>query len=369
MNKLIIFILAIFLLGACTPMNDPGAAIDETTLPTNTIESGNMEKATDTASNFIHEIQAQNYTALFNLVSLPSNSLVTEDDVAWFLKRSDYADLTGVSFTISSVNLSGTSRNKLAHVVIGKDTYQIKLELDLNNEWKVVLDQLTINDWQLKVPKDSELVINLAAADAYKAETIEDYDLYVFPAIPNRELEITVNTEHFGSFTQTLQPTVSAEPFIFICRLNEDVTNEALLYIKDTWNGLYLDYAAGTDVPGISKYFSSDFDVNEQSNILLRYFPALAVSSYDPETSYFNFSLANIKPWEKDNYGAAILNASNTIIVNFGYTLEFVASDGGYHSVRRISSITLLYDSGQYMIQRINDPEFFSYNNYSENDF
>lgn len=338
------------------------------------LEEGSVAKAENCVKNFINAINTQNFDGIADMIYLPENAFVSDKNVEWYLQRSGVSDITGVKIKNFDVEISDGALTKDATVYINKSGYQLSLAMDADNQWKIVMNDMFVENWSLKVPKGCTITVDGVDVDQYKiqATAIDVYDTYTFPAIAKQSVQVDTKSSLFGSFTQTITPSADSETVPLICKINDAETTNILRQIQNVWNALYTDYTNGVDIESVKKYFTDDFDNSVITDIMFNYFQALEKpAESEDQVSYSNFYMKEAIPWTTNNYGCAILNTSDSVLVNFGYRLDFTSTNGGSYTLKKISQITMAYDSAEstYKIKQVNDPKLFYNNDYTLNDY
>lgn len=358
---------ALFLTGCMVSMEYPeeesAAVIKETSS-----EEGNIKKAETTALSFLQAVVNQKYDGTAAMVFLPEGSIITDDDIAYCISQGKYADLTG-NASISDFALTGSTTEKTVSFKAGKASYQLSLKLGTDNLWKVVLDDLYVENWSVKAPGKCTLMLDGLDAESYRkvsSNTDSAYTTYTFPAVSARKHELVAKSPLYGTFSQSVTPKATSDTYTMVCSLSEQETGNILNCIRTIWNGLYDDYRTGADVPAIKKYFSSGFDTNGMTDILRTHFPKLEGGK---KKTYSDFIMTEITAWNTDNYGAATLQNDDAVAVTFGYRIEFVDEEGEYHNCNKVTNIVMIYEGGTYKIKSVPDTDLFSDNDYEKNDF
>lgn len=341
------------------------------------VEEGITAKAETQVRDFIKKVNLQDYDGISQIVYMPQNAFVRDEDIKWYIDRSPLADITGIKINNLDIKIDGDAVKKNIAVYINKKGYLVPLVLDKDNNWKIQLPDLYVENWTLKVPKDCSVLVDNTRIDKYKSKVsiTDEYDTYLFPAITKKELESVVESSIFGMFKQKITPLMDSETYPLICVLGDAETTNVLRSIQNIWNSLYNDYRNSTEVPALEKYFTSDFDKTEMTNIIFNYFPALETGPRDNTSreniKYSSFFMKEVVPWTKDNYGAAILATDNSILVNFGYRIDFVSSNGGAYNTNKVSQLTMEYDNTNsvYKIKKVNNSKLFMDNDYTKNDY
>lgn len=348
-------------------------------------EEGLISKAESRMKNFITAVNTQNYEEITEMIDMPENAFVTDKHVEWYITRTALADITGVKINRLSIDVNEGALKKKVEVYVNKEGYAFDMVLDGNNEWKIVLPDLYVENWTLKVPKGCSATVDDKDISIYKLPDteIENYDTYRFPAIAKeQEYLAKAISSIYGDFTQKIKPISNSETIPVICVLNDDETTSILKHIKDIWNGMYKDYKNLVGAEAVKKYFTDDFDNSEITNIMTLYFPQLETGPTEKEVGeirYDNFYMKEIKPRNSsENYGCAILKSDNAVEVNFSYCLDFASPiTSGIYSVKKHTKITMAYvdapELGEgaktYKIKELNEIKLFTDNDYKSNDY
>lgn len=382
---------AALLFSGCTKLSD---SYDEAAEESQTSsEEGVVEQAEKSLKDFAKQVNLQNYEDITDLVYMPTDAFILDSDIEWYVKRTALADITGIEIKDMDVDIEPGALERKAVLTVNKKSYPLNVKLDSDDKWKVVLPSLYIENFNLKAPKGCEITVNGEDVSSYKtpSSNVDNYDVYVFPAVAKdprnnvtegdsqKSLNIRAVSSIYGEFEQTVIPVSDSQTSTVICRLGDAETENILRSIKDIWNALYTDYKNGVEVSAISKYFSPDFSNTEMTDIMQNYFPTLEMGKENKNTGedvqYSNFYMRETIPWNRDNYGAAILKANDSVLVTFGYRLDFTATDGAVYNVNKVCTITMSYDNvtdpnnPTYKIKAIDSPELFYDNDFSENDY
>lgn len=369
----------------CTKLSENFNEHEETTMESQTsAEEGLLSKAESRMREFITAVNIQNYEGISSMIYMPEKALITDDNIQWYITRTTLADITGISIEKLEIKVPDGSIKKNVEVYVNKTGYAFEMVLDSNNNWKIVLPELYVENWSLKIPKGCGVEVNGTDISEYRipATVVDEYDTYTFPAVAAQKMTVKTTSSVYGEFTQDVTPLSNSESVPVICKINEDETNNILARIADIWNGIYKDYTNNVGVESVKKYFTDDFDATEITNIMTIYLPQLetgeSVSGYKGEVRYSNFYMKEAIPWTKDNYGSVLLKSDNCVEVNFGYRIDFVAPlTGGSYSVRKASKITMAYvdapelgnGAKTYKIKKLDETKIFNDNNYNLNDY
>ena len=79
----------------CTKFSEDFSEEAELQNPENQ-EEGLISKAESRMKDFITAVNTQNYEGINDLVAMPENALITDNNIEWYITRTALADITGV---------------------------------------------------------------------------------------------------------------------------------------------------------------------------------------------------------------------------------------------------------------------------------
>ena len=338
-------------------------------------DEGNTKKAANAAISFVEALSGDMLDDACAMVYIPQDAFVSDEDIKWYLPRSDYGDIYKTGKSVTDITVGGTSIEKTATVQLDKASYMITLKLGDDNTWKVDIDKAFVDNWSIKTPRGCTVTVDDRNIDPYlvPSATDESSNTYTFPSIMSRTHKIVVSSSLYRSFVEETTPRISSDTHQVICAIGEAETANILKSLQNIWNNLYSAYTEGRDVQDIRQYFVTGYDLNLLTDLMTKQFPKLTRAT--DEVGYKNFYMSSITPYNKNNYGAAILDADNAVNVSIKFTLEFIDDKGEYHQVNRISSVVMCYEknesgtAGRYKIKSLPDDVLFTSNDYDQNDF
>lgn len=245
-KKLLVAMMAIIIsisMTGCTKLSEDFSEEVETESPVST-EEGLISKAESKMKEFITAVNIQNYEGITDLIEMPENSLISDENVEWYITRTALADITGINIDKLEIKVKEGALKKNVEVYVNKQGYAFDMVLDSDNQWRVVLPELYVENWSLKIPKECTATVDGKDISSYKipATVVDDYDTYTFPAIAKQELKVKTTSSVYGEFEQNIKPSTNSESVPVICKLNDDETTSILKHIQDIWNGIYKDY-------------------------------------------------------------------------------------------------------------------------------
>ncbi len=333
------------------------------------------KKADDEARNFVNALMKEDNNKIFKCIDVPESDFLSKDDIKNYLPKSSYQDIIGLKGKITSITLGSGTTSRTATVVISTGNLNqvstksviVKCNLMDNNRWKVDLSDVYVKNWKISVPGGSSIEIDgKKVEEKYKTETKDLNDIYTIPAIVKSEKEIKVSTTNFGEETQKITPSSSSSAKTIQISPNEDVIKSAYEFIKNTWNSMYKEYIAGSDISSVTKYFDTSVSNETIESCYKSGFNSLTKGSSGYK--YVNYVMTNVVDSKnKKNY----ISSNDVITLNFGYTLNWNWEFGYANDLRtmnRYSSIALKKDGDSWKIYDVTDSKLFSYSSqYTKN--
>ena len=331
--------------------------------------------ANDEARNFVNALMKSDNKKAFKCVDVTESDFVTKEDIENYLPKTKYQDIIGLKGKITNVTSGDglTSRNVYVTISSGfgesRDTKSITVKCVLNddNRWKVDLTEAYVKDWKISVPGGSTVTIDgKKVDDKYKTESKTLYDNYTIPAIVKSEKEVKISTESFGEHTEKVTPSSSSSARKIEMAPNDETINSAYEFVKNTWNAMYKEYVAGSDVSSVAKYFDSSVSQETIDSCYKSGFNSLTrgTSNY----KYVNYVMTDVV--DRKNYQNYV-STNEIITLNFGYTLNWnweFPSASELRTMNRYSSIRLKKDGDSWKIYDVTDTRLFSYSNqYTKN--
>lgn len=187
--------------------------------PTNKQE----KEAKKVADSFIKKIMNEDYDQIKKYVYLPDGAFIRDNDIAWYIPRSELADLVGAekkqialskmtaqTVSVNEGNNQNTSSKKLVYVTEDEKEYAINVLQDKENHWKVYFNKLYHKGFSFIVKKSNTVYINdIEIPEDYISKSVyntkKDCVAYSIPYVPNREFEITTS----GGAAVTVTPDES----------------------------------------------------------------------------------------------------------------------------------------------------------------
>lgn len=169
------------------------------------------KQAKKVADKFVKRVQKKDYKDIRSYIYIPDNTFIKDEDVSWYLERSDLEDIVGMShkqILLTSMEKDNTMINdsdnanasvkKLIYTIEDGTDYEIMLVQDKNNKWKIYMPDIYATDFKYIADKRLITYINgVKVTDNYIDETngvaIGNYVAYDIPYVPNREFTISTS--------------------------------------------------------------------------------------------------------------------------------------------------------------------------------
>ena len=342
--------------------------------------SGNFggSKTNNLAKKYINNLINKKYEANYDLVFIPEDAYVTKNDyLDYAQKQTKYADISKKK--IVEVNEVLLTLEDGKYEVVLKDDKEVESKVTVeikkvDSDWKVVENSFFIKNWAMIIPKNTALYIDETKVD--EKNIVEDSTLaktnvkYVISAITSTKKQIRLENP-LQTKELEVTPLTTNSGDTYKIELNDtELVNKALTYVKDTWNNIYADYIAKTDISDVkTKYFDESVDINL---INAAYKDGLdAISAGSSGYKYVNYNVVDIATIEdKPCYASS----DKVITLNFKYKMTYnweFSYDSSLRVVKRIASIKVIIDGDSFKIYDINDEKLFSstVNDYSVKDW
>lgn len=182
---------------------------EETSIATTKAE----EEILKSSSNFINNIEKENYKNIKEDIYLPDNCFVTNEDIIWFLPRTNISDLIGkrtdvapLKFENANIDSNISEVDTVAKTITyqsleSKDkAYEMTYILNDKNEYKLYLNNFLIRTFSFVADKNLDINVNGTNIDAsYITKEYTGSDapsensvVYTIPNVPNKEIPITI---------------------------------------------------------------------------------------------------------------------------------------------------------------------------------
>ncbi len=314
------------------------------------------------------------YREAIKYVYLPEDSYVTEDDYFMFTQsNSNFKDILGNG--IKDIRKTSKTETKAVYIVsLNNDRdYTVNLDMLSDGNWRVIVEDLYLENWKVEVPGSSKLYIDgsLVPKSLSKAND-KGHDVYTIPAIGPYKKEFKVETS-FDELTKKFEVAGSNSGEEIKLELKkEDEINSALAYIKEMWNGMYKDYVDGTPNKDVLvKYFDTNFKEADMKTAFKENFDKLSGIG-NKQYTYKDVEMESVivNPDKKQ-----MIEGNNVIRIEFGYKLNttvdyiYEGSKDVTKSMTRYSSIKLTKTNDGYRINEITDDKLFNYLKYTVQEY
>lgn len=277
------------------------------------------------ATEFIEALMVEDYEAAMERMMFGKDgTFVDADGVAWYLPRTDLRDIVGMDGkVIDIVEGEGTSSKKIEVTVATDDgaeqTVELLCSLNDNNDYKINVLEMYIEDWKVRVPGNSVLYIDgKEVSKDYFDKKDNLYDVYNIPALIKKDTEIKIVLDGFGEYTETVMVADNAEVENVKFWIDGEEAQDILNGFKDVFNKLVASYGEGKSVSDVLHFFSDSMDTATIDKI---YNDNIGNGLYQGGKNS-NIVMTAIKPNPDENLGI-FPRSDKVVVINFGYILNW----------------------------------------------
>lgn len=151
---LVITIVIFVFMGCSTKKNPPAASEAPPKKIQETAAERSIKKLT---KDFLTKIMAGNLSHLEDNILIPNNSFITEEDIIWYIPRSQVSDFldTKVTYEIAEIKASEKEEDKniskYVTIKVDEREYILNVALDDKNEWKFNFPDMFLQNWKFIV--------------------------------------------------------------------------------------------------------------------------------------------------------------------------------------------------------------------------
>lgn len=192
------------------------------------------EEVLDVSIKLINKIEKEDYKNLKDLIYLPEQSFVTNEDIVWFLPRTNLADLIGkrtdvsaLEFGEGNVPTNVTESETVAKTITYQSlenenkSYELLYVLNSENKWKLYLENFLVDEFNFVADKNLNINVNGKDIDAsYITNNYTGSDapsknsvVYTIPNVPNKEIPIKITQ---GKNTKTVRVNAGSKRTVII---------------------------------------------------------------------------------------------------------------------------------------------------------
>lgn len=200
---LVITIVIFVFMGCSTKKNPPAASEAPPKKIQETAAERSIKKLT---KDFLTKIMAGNLSHLEDNILIPNNSFITEEDIIWYIPRSQVSDFldTKVTYEIAEIKASEKEEDKniskYVTIKVDEREYILNVALDDKNEWKFNFPDMFLQNWKFIVGDDVSVLINgITVNDSYIEgaytgnDAVNDHCvIYSILYIVKREIKLTL---------------------------------------------------------------------------------------------------------------------------------------------------------------------------------
>lgn len=198
---LVITLIVLGFMGCSSPKNPPTAS----EAPKKIQETAAERSIKKLTKDFLTKVMAGNLTHLEDNILIPNNSFITEEDLIWYMPRSQVSDFldSKVTYEITKIESSDKEDKNISKYVtikVDEREYILNVVLDDKNEWKFNFPDMFLQNWKFVVGDDvSVLISGIAVNDSYIEgaytgnDAVNDHCvIYSIPYIVKREIKLTL---------------------------------------------------------------------------------------------------------------------------------------------------------------------------------
>lgn len=153
-----------------------------------------------------------------DMVYVKDATFVSADAIVWAVERNGLADISGDAAAKHTLKSSSKVSDEEYVKVLdasGSELMNLRAIMDDNNDWKVDMSSVCIENFQIAVPADAAVTYNKIPVDAkYVTGTYGDYDMQsviTLPLVTGQTVTVDVVTD-FGTLTSEVLPVASDTP-------------------------------------------------------------------------------------------------------------------------------------------------------------
>lgn len=203
-KKIVLFLCIIGVMAVLTGCSGSGKEIYK---PQNIQE----KQAKKVADKFVKKVQKEDYKDIKSYIYIPDSTFMKDDDVSWYIERSDFEDIVGMSkkqivltnmekdnTVINDSDNTNASVKKLTYTTEDSVDYELLIVQDKNNQWKIYMPDMYATNFKYTADKSLTIYINgIEVTSNYIDETngtaTDNYIAYNIPYVPSREFTITTS--------------------------------------------------------------------------------------------------------------------------------------------------------------------------------
>lgn len=256
-----------------TTIPTPTAEVETTTEVDIITEAPYVNKLSYKAiEHFARALETENYEAINTVLLMPTNSVITVEDLSYQFKRSSFSEFIN-NGTIEITNFNDNSGKANADLTINGQSITVYTTLADDDNWYIEYSDFYEKDVTILAPKDCDIIFNGVELDEqFQPKEVSMGRVVYTLTIPKRILKATVETE-FGTFEVEVTPTTDEDTKLAKYTICPSITDadfiaEALTAVKDNFNALFQLYdAQDLTISEWAKYFVEDISPTDIQDI------------------------------------------------------------------------------------------------------
>lgn len=242
---------------------------------------------------------------------------------------------------------------------------ELLCSLNDNNNYKINVLEMYIEDWKVRVPGNSVLYIDgKEVSKDYFDKKDNLYDVHNIPALIKKDTEIKIVLDGFGEYTETVMVADNAEVENVKFWIDGEEAQAILDEFKDIFNKLITSYAEGRSVSDVRSFFSDSMD---EAMVEMIYNDNIGKGFYSSGENS-NIVITDIIP-NYDEDAGIFPRSDKVVVVNFGFTATWNHRLLGERMMKRYSKIALERTDDGYKIYELLDDSLFRYLNFLSKEF
>lgn len=299
---------------------------------------------------FVSKLQSGDTADIMDMVYVEDATFVSADAIVWAVERNGLSDISGdtaAKYTLESSSKMSDEEYVKVLDASGSALMNLKAIMDSNNDWKIDMTSVCVENFQIAVPADSLVTFNSIPVDAkYITGTYGDYDMQsivTLPLVTGQTVTVDVVTS-FGTLTSEVLPVTSDTPLDLTAILMALTDADAPLAVASAcYQTAYENSATTGAVPAtaIAAYFSPKAS------------PAVLTDVSNNITDQSDISLSNLAATK------ITVETNSVIAVDFScvYNWEVIGV-----ALDQDLDTTILFEKqadGTYLIFAVPDMDFF----------
>lgn len=318
---------------------------------------------------FINALISKDYKAVLKAIDKDGDdSFLTENSIEFYLPRSSYSDVEGISLDSVDVAFTGykdKTKTKVDCVVsaVNKDTesstdFIVPCSMNKNNQWVVDGEEFYHTDFSFITASDVSIVVNgKEVPDSMlvsKTGVNDTENVCTLPCVGKDDIHIKLSCDNY-TYETDISPATSNEAEnadIVLSPLSDEDRKACENFIKTSFNAMYSDYLDGAKASDFNKYISSDADPDICNQIL----DGFKSMSNKGSSGNSNFKLSKCIVSDKTNWVSG-----DSVYVDFKYQLDWVYNLAKWNqNTKRLSNILLKKEDGEFKIYGLTDSGLFT---------